>query len=215
MRVRLNSLFLVCVWLMLVGPSLATATENTADVRQPLILILGDSLSAAYGIDQRDGWVSLLQQRLRQRGLPHQVFNASVSGETSSGGLRRIGPVLAQQKPDIVVIELGANDGLRGLPIAEMRGNLGKIIQRSQQAGARVLLVGMRLPPNYGFRYTKQFEESYTQLARDHAVGLSPFLLKGMATDLSQMQADGLHPTAEAQPRLLENVWEYLRPLLE
>ncbi len=215
MRVRLSSLFLVCVWLLLTGPSLAAAPENTASARPPLILILGDSLSAAYGIDQRDGWVHLLQMRLRQRGLPHRVFNASISGETTSGGLRRIGPALQQQKPDIVVIELGANDGLRGLPVAAMRRNLDNIIEVSQQAGARVLLVGMRLPPNYGFRYTKQFEDSYKQLARTHAIGLAPFLLEGVATDLSQMQADGLHPIAEVQPRLLENVWEYLRPLLE
>jgi len=215
MAARISSLFLVCVWLSLTGASPAMATDGGDASPAPVILILGDSLSAAYGIDQRDGWVQLLEQRLRQRGLPQRVFNASVSGETSSGGLRRIGPLLRRHRPDIVVIELGANDGLRGLPVSAMRANLERIIEASRQAGARVLLVGMRLPPNYGFRYTKQFEDSYRQLARQHDIGLVPFLLEGVGADLANMQADGLHPIAEVQPRLLENVWEYLRPMLE
>lgn len=175
------------------------------------ILVLGDSLSAAFGMPQQSGWVSLLQQRL----VPdHSVINASISGETTAGGAARLQPLLQQHQPNIVIIELGANDGLRGLPIKEMRKNLEQMIQQSQNANARVLLIGLRLPPNYGPAYTNAFEESYRELAAQHRLALLPFLFAGLEDSPRHFQADNLHPTAAAQPVLLNNVWQQLAPLL-
>ena len=184
----------------------ACALANTT------LLVFGDSLSAAYGIPVQQGWVSLLAQKLEQRSI--QVINASISGETTSGGLTRITSTLAQHKPKIVVVELGANDGLRGLPVKQMEQNLAAIIRASQQAGAKVLLLGMKIPPNYGPQYTRDFSNTYTALARQFKTGLVPFFLEGVAGNPALIQQDGLHPTAEAQPRLLDNLWPTLRKML-
>ena len=181
----------------------------------PLILVVGDSLSASHGIDQRLGWVSLLQSRLQGEGFPHRVVNASISGETTAGGLRRLEPALARHRPAIVIIELGANDGLRGLPLTQMRGNLQKMIDAAKGHGARVLLIGMRLPPNYGPRYTRAFQNIYLELSERNHIAVLPFLLKGVSEKRQWMQADNLHPNAEAQPAILDNVWPVLLPLLK
>ena len=179
------------------------------------ILVYGDSLSAAYGLAQDAGWPSLLQARLKQERLDYTVTNASISGETSSGGAARIAAALKAHKPAVVIVELGANDGLRGLPLAEMRANLETIVRASQKAGGRVLLVGMRMPPNYGAAYTREFAEVYADLARKYRIALVPHLLQGMDQQRGLFQADNLHPTAAAQPILLDNVWTALLPLLK
>jgi len=181
----------------------------------PVILVMGDSLSASHGIDQHRGWVSLLALRLQREGFPHHVVNASVSGETTAGGLTHLGPAMARHQPAIVIIELGANDGLRGLPLVQMRSNLQKMIANAKNHGARVLLIGMRLPPNYGPRYTRSFQNTYLKLAKKNAIAVLPFLLEGISEKREWMQADNLHPSAEAQPGLLENVWPALLPLLK
>ncbi len=181
----------------------------------PVILIMGDSLSASHGIDQQQGWVSLLAARLQREGFPHHVVNASISGETTAGGLSRLRPALAQHQAAIVIIELGANDGLRGLPLTQMRDNLQKMITAAKNHRARVLLIGMRLPPNYGPRYTRGFQNIYLELTRENSIAVLPFLLEGVSEKREWMQADNLHPNAAAQPRLLENVWPALLPLLK
>ena len=186
----------------------------TGALAAPTILLYGDSLSASYGIPRDKSWAYLLQQRLQQSGYSHVVANASISGETTSGGLSRIEKTLAQHHPALVILELGANDGLRGLPIAEMRRNLTAIIEACQRHKAKVLLVGMRIPPNYGPQYTKAFLESYPLLARQHGLPLLEFMLDGVAGKPELTQEDGLHPTAEAQARLLDNIWPKLKPLL-
>jgi acyl-CoA thioesterase-1 len=178
------------------------------------ILIYGDSLSAAYGLAQDTGWPALLQKRLKQEGLDYTVTNVSISGETSSGGAARIADVLQAHQPKVIVVALGANDGLRGLPPREMRTNLAKIVAQSQSAKVRVLLVGMRMPPNYGENYTREFAQAYRDLARKYRTALVPFLLEGMEQRRELFQADNLHPTAQAQPILLENIWKALLPLL-
>ncbi len=178
------------------------------------VLIYGDSLSAAYGIRQSDGWATLLQKRLRDNGFDYTVVNASISGETSSGGASRIAATLAQSKPKVTVVALGANDGLRGLPVAQLRANLTTIIQAAKKAGSKVLLVGMRMPPNYGAAYTDAFAGTYKQLARQFKLTLVPFLLEGIADRPELFQPDQLHPIAEAQSAVLDNVWQALAPLL-
>jgi acyl-CoA thioesterase I len=176
--------------------------------------VYGDSLSAAYGMPEQRGWVALLEERLQRERPDYSVANASISGETTAGGLARIGKVLERQKPAIVVLELGANDGLRGLPVAAMKQNLSAIIEQSQKAGAKVLLVGMRLPPNYGDPYTKAFERAFTDLAKSHRTALLPFLLEGFGDKVELFQPDRIHPTEAAQPAVLKNVWGALAPLL-
>jgi acyl-CoA thioesterase-1 len=178
------------------------------------ILVLGDSLSAAYGIRPEQGWVTLLTQRLQSQGYGYQVVNASVSGETSSGGLERLPRALKLHEPGIVILELGANDGLRGLPVNAMRDNLARMVQLSQAAGARVLLVGIRIPPNYGPRYTEEFARVYPELAQQYHLPLVPFLLQKVALDAALMQQDGLHPNAAAEPIVLDTLWPYLKPLI-
>ncbi len=178
------------------------------------MLVYGDSLSAAYGMPERRGWVALLEERLKRERPDYNVANASISGETTAGGLARIANVLARHKPAVVIVELGANDGLRGLPVAAMKKNLAAIIQQSQKAGARVLLVGMRLPPNYGEDYTKAFEHAFSELANSHRAALLPFLLEGFADKAELFQADRIHPVAAAQPGVLKNIWKPLVPLL-
>ncbi len=181
----------------------------------PTLLVYGDSLSAAYGIGQKQGWVALLEQRLRQKHIDYTVANASISGETSSGGASRIAAELARHRPRVTIVALGANDGLRGLPVAQMRDNLAAIVAAAQKSGSRVLLVGMRMPPNYGAKYTREFERVYAEVARRRKVALVPFLLEGVAGSRDLFQDDNLHPTAAAQPILLENVWKGLAPLLK
>lgn len=177
--------------------------------------MFGDSLSAGYGIDVRASWVTLLGQRLATQGYAYRVVNASVSGETTAGGITRLPAALKRHRPEIVILELGANDGLRGLSLAQTRANLESMIKAAQTAGARVLLVGIHLPPNYGPDFTRKFRAVYDDLVRRYRLAYVPFLLEGVALSPGLMQADGLHPTASAQPRVLDNVWPYLEPLLK
>lgn len=186
-----------------------TAIGATKDDKS-VILVYGDSLSAAYRMPQQQGWVSLLQQRLQTQGYPYHVVNASVSGETTSGGLSRLQITLRQHKPDIVLLELGANDGLRGLPLAQMRNNLEAMIKAIQATGADVILLGIMIPPNYGPKYTQEFSQSFTELAKRFDLPLVNFLLEGVAGKPELTLDDGLHPSAIAQPRILENVWQIL-----
>jgi acyl-CoA thioesterase-1 len=172
-------------------------------------------LSAAYGIAQARGWVALLGERLKRERADYIVVNASISGDTSSGGVSRIEKTLQQHRPAVVVVELGGNDGLRGLPVAQMKQNLATIIEQAQKAGARVVLVGMKLPPNYGPEYTQAFESAYAELARRYHTALVPFLLEDFAEKRELFQPDRIHPTEAAQPLMLERVWKALRPLLK
>jgi len=179
-----------------------------------VILVVGDSLSAGYGIDVDDGWVALLAARLRDQGYPQRVVNASISGDTTASGRTRLPAALERHRPAIVILALGANDGLRGLPIDAMRDNLAAMIRAAQRRGARVLLVGIHIPTNYGKEYTERFHAVYGELAKRYRTALVPFLLDGVALEPALMQADGLHPAPAAQPRLLDNVWPKLTPLL-
>ena len=178
-------------------------------------MVLGDSISAAYGIAQARGWVALLGERLKKEHPDYIVVNASISGDTSSGGAARAARSRQQHKPAVLILELGANDGLRGLPVAQMKQNLGGIIEQAQRAGTRVLLVGMKLPPNYGPQYTEAFEAAYADLAKRYKTALVPFLLEDFATRPELFQEDRIHPTATAQPLMLERVWQALKPLLK
>jgi len=178
------------------------------------LLVFGDSLSAGYGIRQDAAWPALLQHRLKENRLDYSVVNASISGETTSGGRSRLPELLTKHRPRIVLIALGANDGLRGLPLVTMRENLDAMIRATRAAKARVVLVGMRLPPNYG-PYADQFQHTFVQLAKQEKTPLVEFLLDGIADQPQLFQADTIHPTAEAQPRLLDNVWAVLAPLLK
>jgi acyl-CoA thioesterase-1 len=178
------------------------------------VLVLGDSLSAGYGLAQGANWVNLLEQRLREQKIDAEVINASISGDTTSGGKARLPALLQRYHPSVVVIELGANDGLRGLPVKAAQANLRSMIDAAQRAGARVLLVGMQIPPNYGRDYAESFQAMYPKLARETKAALAPFLLEGVANRPQLFQSDRLHPTAAAQPVLLDNVWPYLKPLL-
>ena len=178
------------------------------------VLIVGDSISAAFGLDTRVGWVSLLEQRMKQEGFTDKVVNASISGDTSAGGQARLPALLAEHKPELVILELGGNDGLRGQQPASLQQNLAAMIDKSREAGAKVLLLGMQIPPNYGPRYTNAFKAVYSNLAEEKKVPLVPFFLEGVGGIPELMQADGLHPAAGAQGKLLENVWPTLKPLL-
>ncbi len=194
---------------------LASLLSAPLAAAQPVVLVFGDSLSAGYGIDVREGWVALLQQRLRTQGYPHTVVNASVSGETTAGGRTRLAGALQRHRPQLVILELGANDGLRGLSLTQTRDNLAAMVRTAQKSGARVLLIGIHLPPNYGPGYTQKFHDIFGELARRYQAGLVPFLLEGVALDRALMQADGLHPRATAQPRILDNVWPSVEGLLK
>ncbi len=178
------------------------------------VLVVGDSISAAFGLETEQGWVHMLGERLARGPGEHQVVNASVSGDTSAGGLARLAPLLEQHRPEVVVIELGGNDGLRGQAPAQLQQNLAAMVDRSRAAGAEVLLLGMQLPPNYGPRYTRAFAEAFERVAEEKQVPLVPFFLEGVGGVESMMQADGIHPSAQAQARLLQNVWPVLEPLL-
>jgi acyl-CoA thioesterase-1 len=180
-----------------------------------VVLVLGDSISAAYGLENpAQGWVALLAEKINAAGKPWEVVNASISGEISAGGLSRLDALLARHKPGLLLLELGANDGLRGLKPALMQANLGEIIVRAKTAGAKVVLLGMRIPPNYGKRYNELFEAAFPALAKEQGVAYVPFLLEGVGGNAELTQADGLHPNALAQPVLLRLVWDKLAPLL-
>ena len=178
------------------------------------ILVFGDSLSAGYGIRQDLAWPALLAKRLQERQLDYNVINASISGETTSGGRSRLNAALSKYTPSIVIIALGSNDGLRGLPIATMRDNLNAMTESAQKKNTKVLIVGQRLPPNYG-NYAAQFQNAFSDVAKQQNAALVAFLLEGIATEPKLFQADNLHPTAEAQPLLLDNIWRELEPLLK
>ncbi|MEO8143906.1 MAG: arylesterase [Betaproteobacteria bacterium] len=178
------------------------------------LLVYGDSLSAAYGMPEQRGWVALLGARLKRERPDYNVVNASISGETTAGGLARIDAVLERHKPQIVILALGANDGLRGLPIGAMKKNLEAIIARAQKAGARILVAGMRMPPNYGETYAQAFENAFAEVAKTSRTALLPFLMEGFAEKTELFQADRIHPSESAQPAMLTNVWKPLAPLL-
>lgn len=192
------------VWLCLCSSVLQAAN----------LLVLGDSLSSGYGIKADSGWVNLLDQRLKAEGYGYRIINASVSGETTAGGRVRLPALLKTHQPAIVILELGANDGLRGLPILALRSNLNAMIVAAQAAKAKVLLVGMQIPPNYGEQYTQQFSDSFSDLAKAHQIKLVPFFLAKVALDAGLLQADNLHPNERAQPLLLSTIWPQLKPLL-
>ncbi|MDD3353348.1 arylesterase [Zoogloea sp.] len=178
------------------------------------ILVWGDSLSAGYGLQAGEAWPSLLQERLRKEKLPHRVVNASISGETTAGGRSRLPGALQTHQPTVVVIELGANDGLRGLPVKTLQANLQAMVDAARGHGAKVLLVGMRMPPNYGPAYTQAFEASFRDIAHANRLRLVPFMMEGFAEQRRLFQQDGIHPTAEAQPLILDTIWRELKPLL-
>jgi acyl-CoA thioesterase-1 len=187
----------------------------SAHAEAPVILVFGDSISAGYGLARvEQGWVELLRTRLKSQGYGYQVVNASVSGETTAGGLARLPRALELHHPKIVILELGGNDGLRALPVAQMRSNFEQMIGLSTASGAKVLVLGMRIPPNYGPQYTTQFESVYGDLAHADKLPLVPFLMDHIALQPSLMQADDIHPNADGQPLLLDNVWPVLRPML-
>ncbi|MFV3382546.1 arylesterase [Pseudomonas sp. NY15354] len=199
------------VWWLSAGLALYCLAQSAA---AGTLLVVGDSISAGFGLDSRLGWVSLLQQRLKDEGYADQVVNASISGDTSAGGQARLPALLVAHKPSLVVLELGGNDGLRGLPPQQLQQNLASMIDQAREVGAKVVLLGMRLPPNYGVRYTSAFAQVYERLSTQKQVPLVPFFLDGVGGVPQMMQADGIHPTVGAQPRLLENAWPAIKPLL-
>ena len=209
----IRTLYLICALLGLIPAFSAVVMANDAPVKKPTtLLVWGDSLSAAYGIPVEKGWVALLQTQL---GKDYNIVNGSISGETSSGGLTRLPDALKANQPAYVLIELGANDGLRGIALDTMRSNLEQMIKLTQAANAKVVLIGIKLPPNYGVTFTDKFEATYSDLAKQYNLPLVPFLLEGVADNWDFMQADGLHPTVEAQPKVLENVWKVLEGVLK
>ena len=203
---------------LLVFAAMVAATAAPAFAAMPrTVLIVGDSLSAEYGLARDSGWVALLQKRLKREKLDVQVVNASISGDTSSGGRSRLPALLAQHKPDVVVIELGGNDALRGLPLTMTQSNLSAMTRAAKNAGAKALIAGMQVPPNYGRKYTDEFAALFATVARAERVALVPFLLEGVANAPNAdalFQPDRIHPKAEAHPRMLDNLWPVLRPLL-
>jgi acyl-CoA thioesterase I len=212
-------LFFSVLGLMVAGATSAAplpkATAAPASTASRTVLVLGDSLSAGYGITASQGWVALTARKMAASHPGWRVVNASISGETTAGGASRIAAELKRHRPAVVVVELGANDGLRGLPLAQTRANLERIVRLSQQAGARVLLLGMRMPPNFGPAYTRGFEANYVELSRQYRTGLLPFFLEPVMNDRANFQPDNLHPTAAAQPRLRDHVWPRLAALLK
>jgi acyl-CoA thioesterase-1 len=208
-----------CAALLLAGPWLSSRAQGAkAAADAPVILVLGDSLSAEYGLPRGTGWVALLSQRLAERKIEAQVVNASISGDTTSGGVTRLGPLLKLHQPAIVIIELGANDALRGLPLKMTQANLATLVRQARKAGAKVVLVGIQVPPNYGQAYTRDFAAVFPAVAHSEGAALVPFLLAGVADapnadDL--FQADRIHPIAQAHPTILANIWRVLEPLLK
>lgn len=206
--------FLLMLAISLLGFSFV-ALPVTAMAENPKILIYGDSLSAAYGIAQQQGWPILLQKKLIAKHYQYNVINASISGETTSSGLSRLAAALDEFKPNIIILELGANDGLRGLPLKEMSQNLSAMITLSKKSKAKVLLVGMRIPPNYGPKYTASFSQTYSQLSQQHKISLVPFMLENIAAKPNLIQDDGLHPNALGQRMILDNIWPKLQLMLK
>ncbi len=204
-----KKLFALLITLCGVGPGFAAEVPEP-----PLIMVFGDSLSAAWGLEQQQGWVELLRQRLAEQGLEHRLLNASVSGETTSGGRTRLPHLLKQHRPEIVLLELGGNDGLQGHPLSLIEGNLQAMVKAIEATGGSTLLVGMQIPPNFGPHYSEGFREIFPRLANDLELPLIPFLLADVAGNPQCMQEDGIHPNAAAQPQILENVWTQLSPLL-
>ena len=205
-RRRLLTLFAALA--LQAGLPLARAAEP------PVLLVVGDSISAGYGLASGQGWVSLLAERLRREGYPHRVVNASISGDTTAGGRARLPALLSQHKPQVVILELGGNDALRGGDLAATRSNLDTMVGAVQSAGAKPLIVGMQLPPNYGASYVKQFGALFSDVGKGRKAPVVPFIFEGFGEDLSLFQPDRVHPTAAAQPRILANVWPALAPLL-
>lgn len=206
MKLRLG--LLVVVIYFIAAASHPLRAENTT------ILVVGDSISSAYGMDYQKGWVSLLQRRLLGLDRGYRVVNASISGDTSASGRQRISRLLERHDPEVVIIELGGNDGLRGLPLGELKSNLQHMIDASINSGAKVLLAGMKILPNYGPKYTGAFEQVYSELARDNSITLIPFILEGIGGVADKMQSDGIHPNEQAQLLILNNVWSELIELL-
>jgi acyl-CoA thioesterase-1 len=202
-------------WTITVVAVLGMTAAGSAYSAPKTVLVVGDSLSAEYGLTRGTGWVALLEQRLRNEKIDAHIVNASISGETTSGGRTRLPALLQQHKPDVVVLELGANDGLRGLPVTAAADNLRTMIQLSQQNKAKVLLVGMRMPPNYGRAYTERFAGMYKDLAGTYKIPLVPFMLDGVAQDTANFQADRMHPLAAAHPTILNNIWPQFAPLVK
>ena len=205
----------MCATLLVPSGLAATPSERPVASAAPTILVLGDSVSAGYGLESQQGWVSLLQSKLTAQGYGYRVINASVSGETTTGGAARLPRALELHRPKIVIIELGGNDGLRGLPLSTSRNNLQRMIELSRDSGAKILLLGMKIPPNYGPRYAEGFEKVFRELASRYQLAFEPFFLEKIALEPEMMQADGLHPTAKAQPIMLDTVWPALVPLLK
>tara|TARA_B110000090_G_scaffold209594_1_gene266742 strand:- start:1156 stop:1791 length:636 start_codon:yes stop_codon:yes gene_type:complete len=205
---RLTRLCILCLSCSIYFSSWAAAEDIT-------LLVYGDSLSASYGIEQEQGWVNLLKSKLRSEKLPVDVVNGSVSGETTTGGLARLPAMLDSYQPELLILELGGNDGLRGLPLDLMRENLASMIDLAKASGAEVILTGIQIPPNYGPRYTAPFFEIYSALAKQKLLPLVPFLIDGIPQQPELMQNDGIHPRAEAQSMILDNVWLILKPQLE
>jgi len=202
------------LFVFLLVSTCSVLTCSAANAATSTILVFGDSLSAAYGIPREQGWVNLLQQRLQKQAANIQVVNASISGETTAGGVSRIEAALKQHQPQLVIIELGANDGLQGLPLSNMQNNLKTMITKSQQYKAKVMLIGMMIPPNYGMQYTQEFKVTYEKLAKQYQLALVPFLLDGVAGKPALNIDDGLHPNVQGQPIVFENVWKVLEPNL-
>ena len=213
---RCSKLLLVVLlaapWVALAADVPAAERNAEANLADITVLVVGDSISAGYGIQMEQGWVHLLRERLGDRS---RVVNASISGDTTGGGLQRLAPTLQEHQPDFVIIELGGNDGLRGFPLRNIRDNLLAMTEAVLAVGATPILAGMQIPPNYGPRYTQGFHGIYSDIAKATGAALVPFLLEGVATDRELMQRDGIHPTASAQARLLENVWMVLAPLID
>lgn len=207
MKARIISLLVIIM-------SLCPAVARSAEEATNTLLVYGDSLSAAYGIQEAQGWVALLESRLNEEDWPYKLINGSVSGETTTGGLERLPKMLSNYQPDLVILELGGNDGLRGLPLETLKANLKKMISLIRAAGGEVLLTGIQIPPNYGPRYTEPFFSLYTEISEEDSLALVPFLIDGIPQQPELMQNDGIHPKAEAQIMILDNVWPYLEPML-
>ena len=207
MKARIISLLVIIM-------SLCPAVARSAEEATNTLLVYGDSLSAAYGIQEAQGWVALLESRLNEEDWPYKLINGSVSGETTTGGLERLPAMLSNYQPDLVILELGGNDGLRGLPLETLKANLKKMISLIRAAGGEVLLTGIQIPPNYGPRYTEPFFSLYTEISEEDSLALVPFLIDGIPQQPELMQNDGIHPKAEAQIMILDNVWPYLEPML-
>jgi len=191
------------------------ASANQAFATNPKILVYGDSLSSSYGVAKQQGWVAFLQKKLNEQHYRYDVVNVSISGETTSGGLTRLARILSNTKPAIVILELGANDGLRGLPVDDMSANLSAMIMQCKKAKVKVLLIGIKIPPNYGAKYTESFSNTYSQLSQKHKVPLVPFMLEKIAARPNLIQDDGLHPNALGQPMMLDNIWPKLQLMLK